>query len=110
MSEENLKDIDSQGHTIGLHSYSHPTQMSKISKLEQEIEYQKNYHHLYSLIGKHITTMSHPCGDYNQDTLSILSAMGITVGFRSNMSISNIRSSLEIPREDHANIFKEMSK
>jgi hypothetical protein len=74
------------------------------------VEYQKNYKHLSKSIGKPIKVMSHPCGDYNQDTLDILSAMGLTIGFRSNMFVKNIRSSLEIPREDHANVFKEMQQ
>ena len=52
--------------------------------------------------------MSHPCGDYNEITLEILKSMEIDIGFRSNMSIKEMRSPLEIPREDHANVFKEM--
>ena len=108
MSENDLKTIYQKGHTIGLHSYSHPTQISKLTRLEQEIEYHKNYNHLSKITGTSIKVMSHPCGDYNQDTLDILNSMGIVMGFRSNMSITDINSSLEIPREDHANIFKEM--
>ena len=110
MSEEDVKDIDKKGHTIGLHSFSHPTKMSKLNMHQQEIEYQKNYKHLSKLIGKPIKTMSHPCGSYNKDTLSILSKLNIDIGFRSSLSPNNVRSSLEIPREDQANIFKEMNK
>ena len=110
MSEKDLVDIENEGHLIGLHSYSHPTQMSKLSKSEQELEYQKNYEHLTQLIGKPIKAMSHPCGDYNENTLSILSEIGIEIGFRSSMSVKDIRSPLEIPREDHANVFKEMNQ
>ena len=46
MTEEDVIDIDKKGHTIGLHSFSHPTQMNKLSIDKQEIEYQKNYSHL----------------------------------------------------------------
>ena len=108
MSEDNLVTIESKDHLIGLHSYSHPTQMSKLSKAEQELEYQNNYDHLTGLIGKPIKVMSHPCGDYNKTTLEILKSMEIDIGFRSSMSVKEIRSPLEIPREDHANVFKEM--
>lgn len=108
MSEQDLVITESKGHIIGLHSYSHPTQMSKLSKTEQKLEYQKNYEHLSKLIGIPIHVMSHPCGDYNNITLNILQDMNIGIGFRSNMSIKEIRSPLEIPREDHANVFKEM--
>lgn len=110
MSESELRTIHQNGHTVGLHSYSHPTQMSKLSRLEQEIEYNKNYEHLSKVTGNLIKVMSHPCGDYNQDTLDILNSMGIVMGFRSSMSITDINSSLEIPREDHANVFKEMNQ
>jgi len=108
MSEAELRKVSRQGHIVGLHSFSHPTQMSKLPKLEQATEYQKNYDHLSGIIGHPIEVMSHPCGDYNQDTLDVLNAMGISMGFRSNMAITDIASPLEIPREDHANVFKAM--
>lgn len=109
MSEADLSALDNGGHVIGLHSYSHPTRMSQLSRAEQESEYQYNYDHLVDLLGKPIKAMSHPCGDYNQQTLQILEGMGIEIGFRSNMSVREIHSPLEVPREDHANVLKEMS-
>ncbi len=48
--------------------------------------------------------MSHPSGNYNDDTLKILKKLGIKCGFRSSLVPPYIKSSLEIPREDHANI------
>lgn len=108
MTEDDLRNINKLGHIIGLHSYSHPTQMSKLSREDQEREYSKNKDHLSQITGIPIKVMSHPCGDYNIDTLQILEKMGITMGFRSNMLVNEINSSLEIPREDHANVFKEM--
>ena len=44
----------------------------------------------------------------NQDTLDILNSMNIEMGFRSSMSVTDIKSPLEIPRDDHSNVFKEM--
>ena len=110
MSEENVINIEKEGHLIGLHSYSHPTQMRNLTKIEQELEYRNNYEHLKKLIGKPVTTMSHPCGSYNEDTLKILSELNIKIGFRSSLIPSNIQSSLEIPREDQANILKIMNQ
>ena len=110
VSEQNLVDIDNQGHIIGLHSHTHPTKMSKLTRAQQLFEYQKNYEQLTQLIGKPIKAMSHPCGDYNENTLNILSELKITIGFRSNMSVQSIQSRFEIPREDHANILKRMNK
>jgi len=111
MTEDHLKTLHDEGHMIGLHSFSHPTQMSKFSRKEQESEYSKNLQHLESVLGKGaVTSMAHPCGNYNEDTLSILKEMGIRIGFRSSLSVKEIRTSLEIPRDDHANIFREMRK
>ena len=110
MSENDLITLDSSGHTIGLHSYSHPIRITKLNKSEQKLQYQRNYKHLSELLGKSINSMSHPCGDYNQDTLNILKEIPIEIGFRSNMSIKEVRSPLEIPRDDHANVFKLMQR
>ena len=110
MTEQDLVNISNKGHIIGLHSYSHPTQLSKLKKSDQEMEYKRNYEHLKKIIKKPITSMSHPCGSYNSDTLNILRNMKIEIGFRSNMSIKETLSPLEVPREDHINVFKEMNK
>jgi peptidoglycan/xylan/chitin deacetylase (PgdA/CDA1 family) len=111
MREDELLKIHENGHVIGLHSYSHPTQMSKLTVDEQLKEYQQNLTHLSKVLKtSEITSMSHPCGDYNIDTLSLLKGMGIQIGFRSNMGVKEIKSPLEIPREDHANVFNEMNQ
>ena len=111
MREDELLKIHENGHVVGLHSYSHPTQMSKLTADQQLKEYQQNFTHLSKVLKtSEITSMAHPCGDYNMDTLSLLKGMGIQIGFRSNMGVKEIKSPLEIPREDHANVFKEMKQ
>ena len=107
ISEENLRDISRRGHLVGLHSYSHPTQMSKLSYKEQLNQYGKNYEHLTSIVGN-IESMSHPCGDYNSDTIQILDDMGIKIGFRANLSQTTVKGKFEIPRQNHASINKAM--
>ena len=110
MSTDDVKQLDEGGHSVGLHSFSHPTMMGQLDKETQAQEYRKNYVHLRGILGgKAIKSMSHPCGNYNGQTLSILREMGVQIGFRSNLAISNIRSPLEIPREDHTNIMQEMN-
>ena len=61
--------------------------------------------------------MSHPCGSYNQDTLKILRGLNIELGFKQIMTIESEKgmkkinnSSLEIARQDHSTIIKEMKK
>ena len=110
MTDEHIRNLSSQKHIVGLHSYSHPMLINELSYEIQKEEYKKNYDHLEQLCleGNKITTMAHPCGRYNHDTLEILRNMGIQIGFRSNMAVKNIESLLEIPREDHANVASEV--
>lgn len=109
MKEKHLKALCDEGHVIGLHSFNHPVRMSRLTREDQLSEYLQNLQHLESIAGRgSIVSMSHPCGDYNDDTLSLLRKLGIRIGFRSNLGIRGIKSKLEIPREDHANILRAM--
>jgi len=102
----NLRDL---GHTIGLHSFSHPHSMAKLSEGEQKLEYHKNFDHLLNALDKRPTSMSHPSGSYSKATLRILGDLGVKVGFRSSYGNGNSRTDLEIPREDSTNIFEFFS-
>ena len=109
MNKKDVINLSTSGHMIGMHSFSHSSQMSKLSKNEQELEYKKNYNHLKSICKKKIITMSHPLNSYNHTTLKILKKMGTICGFRANTQTNNkkINSSfLEFAREDPANILK----
>ena len=106
LSPQDLKNLHQAGHVIGLHSTNHPTAIHTFSYREQEKEYQENMDFLQQTLAVKINAMSHPCGNYNEDTLTILKKMGIKIGFRSSLSRDYIRSSLEIPREDHTNLLK----
>jgi peptidoglycan/xylan/chitin deacetylase (PgdA/CDA1 family) len=108
INSSQVKKIYELGHVVGLHSHSHPTTIHKLKREDQRLEYETNYKCLKSILGASPIAMSHPCGNYNDDTLDILTELGIRVGFRSNNSIKEIRSNLEIPREDHSNIFRAM--
>jgi hypothetical protein len=59
--------------------------------------------------------MSHPCGNYNDDTLKVLKELGIEIGFKSTMTMEKENkkinnSPLEIAREDHSKILKIMHR
>ena len=83
----------------------------KLPADQQLAEYQKNFNHLSEILKtSEIISMAHPCGDYNLETLCLLEEMGIQIGFLSNMDVKEIKSPLEIPREDHTNVFKEMKQ
>jgi len=108
MSNAHLKELASDGHLVGLHSFSHPTTMQLLDSDTQRREYAMNFEHLRGVLGSPSVSMSHPCGNYNDDTLSLLADLGIRIGFRCNNSITSIRSILEVPREDHAIVLREM--
>jgi peptidoglycan/xylan/chitin deacetylase (PgdA/CDA1 family) len=108
LSKKQLIDLNDKNHIIGLHSHNHPTMIHKYSYLEQEYEYNTNYRCLSKILSYEPISVSHPCGNYNQITLDILKNKGINVGFRSNMDKIKNYTMLEIPREDHSNLIKEI--
>lgn len=110
MSETNVRDLSNQGHIIGLHSFSHPVTMHLIDSRKQYLEYARNREHLIGLTGKKTVSMSHPCGNYNNETLKILRSLDIQIGFRDNCSIQSIASNLEVPREDSSNLLSRITK
>jgi peptidoglycan/xylan/chitin deacetylase (PgdA/CDA1 family) len=115
-----LLNLNSLGHVIGLHSHSHPTFFENLDYDQQKKEYEKCISLISNLLDKpknEIKSMSYPCGSYNKDTLNILKDLGIELGFKETMKIDTERgmkkvnnSILEIAREDHANIFNRMIK
>jgi peptidoglycan/xylan/chitin deacetylase (PgdA/CDA1 family) len=107
ITKENLKELYNKGHMIGLHTHTHPTLTESFDKVEQMNEYKRNSEILCKILGKHPVTMSHPCNSYNNDTISILEELNVKLGFRANMN-SCLHSMYEFPREDHANILKQM--
>ena len=112
LTNKHLKNLSKNGHEIGLHSYDHPTALSKLSFEEQYEQYKKNYMHIKQICNKDVQCMAHPSNSYSADTLKILREFNITCGFRSNMSSpygkTNNPNPLEISREDHTNILQKI--
>jgi peptidoglycan/xylan/chitin deacetylase (PgdA/CDA1 family) len=108
MNAEMLRDLDAEGHVIGLHSHSHPTLIESLDPDAQRAEYETNIDRLTRLCGKRPFTMSHPNSSYSEITLRILGELGVRVGFRANMLKPGLQS-LELPRHNHALVFKAMS-
>lgn len=108
MSTKDIKEMNKKGHTIGLHSHTHPTKIDNFDYKLQYNEYLKSKKILEKILNKKIWAMSHPCGNYNNNSLKVLKKIGIKIGFRSNLIIKKIKSNLEVPREDHANLLKRL--
>lgn len=108
MDSSHLVDLRDTGNRIGLHSHTHPTDMDKLGLTAQQVEYATNRDFLSRVLGEVPTSMSHPCGRYNDETLTLLHQMGVQIGFRSSMTTPNVPSLLELPREDHTNILRRV--
>jgi peptidoglycan/xylan/chitin deacetylase (PgdA/CDA1 family) len=108
MTDEHLLNLHDEGHLIGLHSYSHPTRLAELSRGKQREEYRKNLEHLLKVLDSPPECMAHPCNSYDPETLRLLEELGIRLGFRANMQEIVGHSDFEFPREDHANIMKNM--
>jgi peptidoglycan/xylan/chitin deacetylase (PgdA/CDA1 family) len=107
MSKENVSSLKNQGSDVGLHSFSHPTQISSLSVSQQKREYDMNFSDIMEITGEAPQFVAHPCGDYSSETLAILSDLGIQVGFRSSPTGGGM-TRLEIPREDHSVVAHRM--
>jgi len=108
MSDEHLEHLSTRGHSVGLHSYSHPMVLANLGVDRQRDEYERNYAHLQRVCGRPPVAMAHPVDSYDEDTLEILAGLGVRCGFRSNMTrpraSSRAHRRFEIPRRDHATI------
>ncbi len=110
MNKKDIKNIEKDGHEIGLHSHSHPVRMDLLNLKKQIKEYKINNKVLKNLIKKNINSMSHPCGRYNKNTFKVLKDLNIEIGFRSNNHNKVIKSCFEIPRIDHTEVLKKLKK
>ena len=108
MDEACLRHLQELGHIVGLHSHTHPFEIRRLPLRAQREEYGANYDFLRRVLARRPRTMSHPCNSYSDVTLRILEDLGVRIGFRANMGLPTF-SDLEFPRQDHANILREMA-
>lgn len=108
MSSSDILKIRDLGHEVGLHSHSHPLHMQELPISEQDFEYKRNKEVLEALLAKDVSSMSHPMGRYSDETLKVLTRLGIRIGFRSDYLEVESRSNLEVARVDHAVMVKEL--
>ncbi len=110
MNGDCIARLVADGHVVGLHSHTHPTELAVLPRDAQKSEYDLNRRLLIELSGMVPVTAAHPCNSYTSDTLEILRESGVELAFRSNMAAGAAKGPLEFPREDHANILSAMAK
>lgn len=108
MRPEHVRRLSDAGHAIGLHSHSHPTAMALLPQDRQAAEYARNKQVLEDITGRNVWSMSHPCGSYNCETLQALGDLGISLGFRHSLHQPRIVGPLEVPRENHVNLVRNL--
>jgi len=107
MSRDDLQQLHREGHVIGLHSHTHPTNLAGLSLAAQRDEFVTNREVLESTLGEAPKSMAHPCNSYSAETLDLLRSLGVELGFRSNMA-TGFDSALEQPREDHSTLMRAL--
>lgn len=106
---DDLKMLSKKGHIIGLHSHTHPTNIAKLPLEDQITEYEINKNIIKEITGENVSCVAHPVNSYDDNTLKILSDMGIKIGFRSNAVLVDYKKKLELPRIDHTEIIKKLA-
>ena len=108
MEPAHLKTLVAEGHSIGLHSHSHPTRMDLVPRDDQFVEYNRNFAWIKETLEVVPEFVAHPCGRYSADTLEVISSLGIRYGFRSSMAAVPGGGRYEIPREDASTLVRNM--
>lgn len=105
LQKKHIRQISQMGHIIGLHTHTHPTNISRLSYSEQEYEFVRNKQIIEDITSQRVVAASYPCGRYNKDTLNILKKIGIVCAFTSSVHSSD-SNPLTLPRQDSALVFK----
>ena len=106
ISQKDFKQIINDKQVIGLHSFSHSSNITSKSYNYQFKEYKKNLIDLNKIYKKKIISASFPFNAYNSDSIKVLKKLNIRLCFS---ALSNIKfNRLIIPRIDHAKILKKI--
>lgn len=109
LSEEELKDLDSQGFSIGCHSHLHDVFLGDDKEaMRQDIRTSKEV--LHGILGKFPSIFSYPNGRYNDAVIEILKDEGFKYALSIEVrEVSKGDNQYAIPRLDTNDIKKMMS-
>jgi peptidoglycan/xylan/chitin deacetylase (PgdA/CDA1 family) len=94
MSREDLKLLQSLGHTIGSHTVSHPLLATMTDENELRKEIQNSREELFRLLGSYPLTISYPAGSYNAKVVELSRESGYQLGL-------TVKQDVYDPRRDH---------
>ena len=98
--KDQIKNLSLDGHEIGLHSFSHNTNLANESYKNQMYEYKKNLKDLKKIINKKNIFCAYPSNSFDKKTIKVLKKLNIKFAFRSDHKFKVI-SNFEIKRIDH---------
>lgn len=107
MAGDAWRDLSDRGHVLGLHSHTHPTDISALPLDAQLDEYRTNQASIAAETGQEATTVAHPASSYTADTLEVLRSLGVDVGF-TTIGPPKFDPRMEIDRHDHADLMAQM--
>ncbi|SFU65055.1 Polysaccharide deacetylase [Clostridium sp. DSM 8431] len=98
MSAEQLKEMSDYGIDIESHTDTH-AYLDTLSYDEQLKEMTESKRKLEEVLGKDVTSIAYPFGNYNKDTVKASEAAGYTLGFTTNKGLDKRTSNkLELDR------------
>lgn len=83
ISKDGIIELDRRGHFIGIHSHTHPPNISLLKKDQLRAEWEQSLEILKGILSKDILYASIPNGFFSDLSLSILSEKGIQFVFTS---------------------------
>jgi peptidoglycan/xylan/chitin deacetylase (PgdA/CDA1 family) len=84
ISEKDIIELDKRGHFIGIHSHSHPANISLLQPEHLKFEWEQSLKILNKILRKDILYASIPGGFFSKSSLSVLSENGIKFIFTSD--------------------------
>ena len=106
MDGQSLRELEKRGHVVGLHSHTHPTNITGLGEGEQVWEYVENQRCLSQILGHPVQVAAYPCGKYQPGTLETMKQLGVQIAFTAEMN--SYADPLRMPRKNHPLIWKEM--
>ncbi len=106
MNADHWIELHADGHVIGMHSHTHPTDLATMSIESQRQEYVQNQSTIETVVGERPTVVAHPASSYSGATLDMLRELDVEVGFATHGPV-RYDERLEILRHDHSDLVRQ---
>ena len=103
MTEEDLRNLTGDDHSIGLHTHTHPTKLSSLAPVAQKREFLTNKLKIEQITGVKPKAASFPNNSYSAETLRILKELDVETCFTATPKAINEKQNI-FPRYNHITI------